>query len=87
MIEEKLNKSFTVQICGGLGNQMFQYAFAKAISVEKKVPFKLDLQYFNLKSDRAIIRPYELNIFRLKEPLLEKKKIILQRFNIFKNKL
>ena len=53
-----------IVIKGGLGNQMFQYAFAKAISVEKKVPFKLDLQYFNLKSDRNIIRPYELNIFR-----------------------
>ena len=73
MIEEKTDKSFVVQICGGLGNQMFQYAFAKAISAKKKVPFKLDLRYFYLKSDLNIIRPYELNIFKLKEPVFDKK--------------
>ena len=35
-----------IKIKGGLGNQMFQYAIAKAFSLETKRPFKLDISIF-----------------------------------------
>ena len=31
---------------GGLGNQMFQYAFAKSFSLKRNVEFQLDLRWF-----------------------------------------
>lgn len=34
------------QIIGGLGNQMFQYAAARALSIEKNTPLKLDISSF-----------------------------------------
>lgn len=35
-----------IRIKGGLGNQMFQYAIAKAFSLETKRPFQLDISIF-----------------------------------------
>ena len=35
-----------IKIKGGLGNQMFQYAIAKAFSLETKRPFQLDISIF-----------------------------------------
>jgi hypothetical protein len=35
-----------IRVKGGLGNQMFQYAIAKAFSLETKRPFKLDISIF-----------------------------------------
>ena len=35
-----------IKIKGGLGNQMFQYAIAKAFSLETKKPFKIDISIF-----------------------------------------
>lgn len=36
-----------IKIKGGLGNQLFQYAIAKAISLETKKKFKLDISIFD----------------------------------------
>lgn len=84
MIKKKNIESFSVEISGGLGNQMFQYAFARAISIKKKIPFKLDCQYFSLKSEINIIRPYELNIFKLKKPIIEEEKLAFKKSIISK---
>lgn len=35
-----------VQINGGLGNQLFQYSTAKALSIKKNVPLLLDMSWF-----------------------------------------
>lgn len=35
-----------VKVFGGLGNQMFQYAFGKKLSVSKNIPLKLDIDWF-----------------------------------------
>ena len=68
-----------IKICGGLGNQMFQYAFAKAL--EKRCPnfdVYLDLYWFTLirkPSEQTsesmsdfTLRNYELDLFKNIKP-------------------
>ena len=55
------------QIIGGLGNQMFQYAFYKYLSVNKKTELKLDLSLFK---NYSLHNGYELkNIFNIDEQI------------------
>lgn len=52
-----------VQLIGGLGNQMFQYATARAIAYRTNMPLKLDVTAFaNYK-----LRPYRLGCFNIIE--------------------
>ncbi|STQ86961.1 O-fucosyltransferase family protein [Helicobacter muridarum] len=51
-----------VQISGGLGNQMFQYAFAKSLQVSLDVPVLLDVTWFDGYSD---LRELGLNLFNI----------------------
>ena len=50
-----------VKLQGGLGNQMFQYAFAKSLSLRKKESFLLDTNDFNYDQ----LRDFELAVFDL----------------------
>jgi len=52
------------KINGGLGNQMFQYAIAKAISLKHKQSFKLDISAYETYS---LHNGYRLNIFNIEE--------------------
>lgn len=52
-----------VNITGGLGNQMFQYAIAKSISKKNKDIFKLDTSFYPKQS----LRKYELDLFNIEE--------------------
>lgn len=61
---------FVVKIFGGLGNQMFQYAFARALSLEKSVPFAMDVSWFKTQIDTST----------LDGP--DKREYLLDRFNI-----
>ena len=38
--------SITTQVCGGLGNQMFQYAFGRSLALQHSTPLFLDLTWF-----------------------------------------
>lgn len=52
------------KIIGGLGNQMFQYAIAKAIAIHNNDEFKLDISaYKNYKLHNG----YRLNLFNIEE--------------------
>jgi hypothetical protein len=42
-----------VQLLGGLGNQMFQYAAGRRLALEKSVPLKLDIQSFETYTLRS----------------------------------
>lgn len=63
-----------VKIMGGLGNQMFQYAFArKLVSCGKQV--KLDLSYYDKIPQGDTVRKYELGRFKCKIEIAEDKDI------------
>ena len=70
------------QLFGGLGNQMFQYAIAKSLSIYKNVPVKID--HINL----ALIRQeYALDIFDADFTLLKNGELHQLQILIEKNKL
>ena len=54
-----INRMIIVNCIGGLGNQMFQYALGRALSLRRKVPFCLDAADF----DWYELREYQLEKF------------------------
>lgn len=55
-------------LSGGLGNQMFQYAAAKALSLRLGCNMSVDLHMFH-KNSKATLRDYELDVFGLDLPV------------------
>jgi len=53
-----------VVIKGGLGNQMFQYAYAKVIAEQYRLPLLLDLSFY---SKEAVSRTYSLDKLSINE--------------------
>lgn len=53
-----------VQLQGGLGNQMFQYAFGKAMAEKHQLPLYLDLSFLQKKAQGYTQRNYALDIFQ-----------------------
>jgi hypothetical protein len=48
-----------VRLIGGLGNQLFQYAIARRMSIERQQPFKLDLTAYETDTLRTYgLRPF-----------------------------
>lgn len=76
---------------GGLGNQMFQYAFGRALSLKLNTQLKLDtLQETNTKGiKKDIERPYSLNRFNIKAELTsqEETKKLRKPFKLYLSKL
>ena len=62
---------------GGLGNQMFQYALGRHLSLINKDKLKLDLSGYNKQPSSDTLRNYELSIFDIPKQII----------NISKNKL
>lgn len=54
-----------VKIQGGLGNQMFQYAFGKEISLLSNRKLILDLSTLNERYDNVVPRDFDLTIFNV----------------------
>jgi hypothetical protein len=54
-----------VNLRGGLGNQMFQYALGLNLSRRLEVPLKLDLRFLRDRTPRPgfVFRDYELDVF------------------------
>lgn len=87
----------TVLLSGGLGNQMFQYAAAKALATRLNTSLVLDLYSFSKKT-QATVRSYELNIFNIENspvhstlkgmlvtkarPFIQKHRSLFQNFGI-----
>lgn len=66
-----------IKLIGGLGNQMFQYAFYRKLSILKNIPVKLDIfgysdTYFLNKDEK---REYSLRHFKIQENLATREEI------------
>lgn len=59
------------KICGGLGNQMFQYAIARAMALRNHGIFKLDISFYAQQS----LRRYELGEFYIEERTASRQEI------------
>jgi len=71
-----------VEILGGLGNQMFQYAFARALSLRSRTEFKLDVTPFEAYS----LRKYELEVFDINPEIATEEEIEeLKKKRLFNN--
>lgn len=57
----------TIKLIGGLGNQMFQYAYGRKLSLKKGEKLKMDLTFLLSRMPRKnfIFRDYELDIFNI----------------------
>ena len=53
-----------VKLLGGIGNQMFEYAFGRYLALKNKTELKLDLNSLG-KSDGGTIRQFELSVFNI----------------------
>ncbi|MCX6800176.1 MAG: alpha-1,2-fucosyltransferase, partial [Candidatus Falkowbacteria bacterium] len=83
-----------IKLTGGLGNQMFQYAFARKLSVLKNVPIKLDIfWYLDSNFGKDTKREYALKLFDIQEniatredvaPFLAKRSLIHRFIKKFK---
>lgn len=60
-----------IQLQGGLGNQMFQYALGRSLSLDHKQKLVLDLSFLNDKTPRKnfTYRDYELGCFDVQASL------------------
>ena len=56
-----------VKLQGGLGNQMFQYAFAKHLALKNKTDLKLDLRFLLDRKpiENVVFRDFDLDIFKI----------------------
>jgi hypothetical protein len=78
-----------VKLMGGIGNQMFQYAFAKSLSLKKKQPFKIDTRAFEFDK----LRDFELDIFNLQDRIASSdeiessQKVNESKYSIFLKKM
>jgi hypothetical protein len=67
-----------VKLMGGLGNQMFQYAFGRHLSVKNNTELKLDLSYLTDSTHKKdfIQRKYELGVFKINASLASEQDIL-----------
>jgi hypothetical protein len=59
-----------VGLSGGMGNQMFQYAFARCLAHRRQTELKLDLSFFKNQPPAEtghVFRNYDLDIFAIDE--------------------
>lgn len=75
-----------VKLMGGLGNQMFQYAFGKYLSEKHSTDLKLDTSFLldrNVKIKNHVYRNYDLDIFKLKAEFASQQEIksVANHFN------
>lgn len=73
--------SITLGFYGGLGNQMFQYAFARNLSLKKNVPLILDL--YGFEYDSYYKRDFDLGNFNIKYDEICSKQTLKFHFSRF----
>lgn len=58
-----------VTLMGGMGNQMFQYALGRSLSIKYNTELKIDLSFLNRRDMGSgfVYRDYDLDLFRVVE--------------------
>lgn len=64
-----------VKLQGGLGNQMFQYALGRHLSIKNNAQFKLDTSPLNETAQNVTKREYDLSVFNIKESFATEKEV------------
>jgi hypothetical protein len=74
-----------VRFTGGLGNQLFQYAFAKSVALKNNVELKFDVSLLGNENNvkDIVVRHFDLDVFKLPEQWTTKQEIAL--FNGYAN--
>ena len=69
------------KLMGGLGNQMFQYAIARNLSLKYNVPLKIDLSFLNNKNMGSdfVYRDYDLSLFEIEPDFKIFRNFLLQQ--------
>lgn len=69
-----------VKLSGGLGNQMFQYAFGLKMSIIAAKELELDLSFYEIKHDaHTTPRHYQLGKFALKDKIKIRQKSFFEK--------
>lgn len=68
-----------MRLQGGMGNQMFQYAFARSLSIQKGTDLQMDLRYLLDRSPRKkfVFRGYDLDILNVQESFFKQGRKLL----------
>ena len=71
-----------VRLSGGMGNQMFQYAIGRSLSVKHNVPLKLDVTFLNHRikmpdflRPNFIFRSFDLDVFNIQAEIAKSNEI------------
>lgn len=70
-----------VRLTGGIGNQLFQYAFARSLEIEKNCEVEFDTSFYKTVNDRTI----GLNLFNIANrvfcihPIYDRMRLFVQR--------
>lgn len=73
-----------VKLKGGIGNQMFQYALGRVMSLRYGVDLKLDTSFFYLDFKTITKRSYSLDVFNIKAKIFRINKFITYIVLIFR---
>ena len=65
-----------MKLRGGLGNQLFQYALGRRLALERGVPLKLDLSWFENQN----LRKFELDNFKTKISIASDEEIYVSKY-------
>lgn len=81
--EEPVSHAIIIRLLGGLGNQMFQYALGRAVSIKWKVPLLLDrwLLEDHRPGQHLTLRRYDLDIFTISPRFATKRDV--RRYHSF----
>ncbi|WP_316820464.1 alpha-1,2-fucosyltransferase [Pedobacter gandavensis] len=64
-----------IQHVGGLGNQMFQYAFGRYLSIKYKIPLFLDIHHYTYGHSN---RNFDLEMFKLREVVIGEGRVLIK---------